>query len=204
MRAVVAGLLALLLTACHTPPAPATATAPAPTPAPPASQAQLSTSPVAAAVRYEIDAIQQAGVAVQSVLWNVGSARLLSAFIDMGVLQTPVYAHVALANSFLAAHPPTVRGLAALVEFLPTGVDLHWTYSAVGANALALVHAAVSTGGHISIGLGDYPYNELGTPTNAELVAEAVRMLRAVGRVPATPDEVRQAFAMPSPSSSTC
>lgn len=151
-------------------------------------------------LRYEIDAIHQAGVAVQSVLWNVGSARLLGAFVDMGVLRTPVYAHVALANSFLAAHPPTVRGLAALVEFLPTGLDLRWTYSAVGANALALAHAAVGAGGHISIGLGDYPYNELGTPTNAELVAEAVRMLRAIGRVPATPDEVRQAFAMQSRS----
>ena len=149
-----------------------------------------------AGLRHEIDAIHMSGVLVQSVLWNVGSARLLGAFVDMGVLREPVYAHIALANTFLAAHPPSVRGLETLVEFLPRGVDIHWTFSAVGANALGLVHAAVGVGGHVSIGLGDYPYNELGTPTNAQLVAEVVRMVRAVGREPATPDEVRQVFGL--------
>lgn len=149
-----------------------------------------------AGLRHEIDAIQGGGVMVQSVLWNVGSARLLGAFVEMGVLTTPVYAHVALAGTFLAAHPPTVRGLETLVEFLPRSLDLHWTFSAVGANALGLVHAAVLAGGHVSIGLGDHPYNELGTPTNAQLVAEVVRMIRAVGREPATPAEVRRAFGL--------
>lgn len=149
-----------------------------------------------AGLRHEIDAIQGGGVMVQSVLWNVGSARLLAAFVDMGVLATPVYAHVALAGTFLAAHPPTVRGLETLIEFLPPTLDLYWTFSAVGANALGLVHAAVEAGGHVSIGLGDYPYNELGAPTNAQLVAEVVRMIRAVGREPATPAEVRAAFGL--------
>lgn len=151
-----------------------------------------------AGLRHEIDAIHGAGVLVQSVLWNVGSARLLGAFVEMGVLRTPVYAHVALAGSFLAAHPPTVRGLEALVEFLPRGVDLHWTYSAVGANVFAMVNAAVSAGGHVSIGLGDYPYNELGTPTNAELVAEVVRMIRAIGKEPASAADVRAVFGLGS------
>ncbi|CAB5011016.1 MAG: 3-keto-5-aminohexanoate cleavage protein [Actinobacteria bacterium] len=149
-----------------------------------------------AGLRHEIDAIHDSGVLVQSVLWNVGSARLLGAFLDMGVLRGPVYAHVLLANTFLAAHPPTVSGLRALVDFLPDHPDLHWTYSAVGANALSLVHAAVESGGHVSIGVGDYHYNELGAPTNADLVAEVVRMVRSVGREPATPAEVRQAFGL--------
>jgi 3-keto-5-aminohexanoate cleavage enzyme len=151
-----------------------------------------------AGLRHEIDAIRSSGVLVQSVLWNVGSARLLGAFLEMGVLQAPVYAHVALAGTFLAAHPPTVRGLETVVEFLPKGLDLHWTFSAVGANAFALVNAAASAGGHVSIGLGDYPYNELGTPTNAQLVTEVVRMIRSIGKTPATPDEVRAAFGLGS------
>lgn len=149
-----------------------------------------------AGLRHEIDAIQGSGVMVQSVLWSVGSARLLAAFVEMGVLTTPVYAHVALAGSLLAAHPPTVRGLETLVEFLPQTLDLHWTFSAVGANALGLVHAAVLAGGHVSIGLGDHPYTELGAPTNAQVVAEVVRMIRAVGREPASPADVRRAFGL--------
>jgi uncharacterized protein (DUF849 family) len=149
-----------------------------------------------AGLRHEIDAIRSGGVMVQPVLWSVGSARLLGAFCEMGVLPGPVYAHVALSGSFLAAHPPTVRGLSAMVDFLPAGVDLHWTYSAVGANSLALVSTAVGLGGHVNIGLGDYPHPELGTPTNAELVAEVVRIVRAMGKEPATPAEVREAFGL--------
>jgi 3-keto-5-aminohexanoate cleavage enzyme len=151
-----------------------------------------------AGLRHEIEAVHDSGVLVQSVLWNVGSARLLGAFVEMGVLRQPVYAHIALSGSFLAAHPPTVRGLTALVDFLPQGLDLHWTFSAVGANVFALVNAAVSAGGHVSIGLGDYPYNELGTPTNAELVAEVVRMIRSIGKEPATAADVRGAFGLGS------
>jgi uncharacterized protein (DUF849 family) len=151
-----------------------------------------------AGLRHEIDAIRAGGVMVQPVLWTVGSARLLGAFCEMGVLTGPVYAHIALSGSFLSAHPPTVRGLVAMVDFLPALVDLHWTFSAVGANALALVGAAVELGGHVNVGLGDHPHLELGTPTNAEVVAEAVRTIRAMGKEPATPAEVREAFGLAS------
>jgi 3-keto-5-aminohexanoate cleavage enzyme len=149
-----------------------------------------------AGLRHEIETIRSGGVAVQPVLWTVGSARLLGAFCDMGVLPGPVYAHIALSGSFLSAHPPTVRGLVAMVDFLPSGVDLHWTFSAIGANALGLVSAAVELGGHVNVGLGDHPHLELGSPTNAQVVAEAVRMIRAMGKEPATPAEVREAFGI--------
>ena len=142
-----------------------------------------------AGLRHEIDAITAAGVGVQSVLWTVGSARCLGAFLAMGVLPSPAFAEVTLSDVMLSTHPGTVRGMQALVEFLPPGV--HWSVSCFGGNLLGLVTAAVEAGGHVSIGLGDYPYRELGEPTNAEVVAEVVRMVRAMGREPATPDEVR-------------
>ncbi|MBW2423407.1 MAG: 3-keto-5-aminohexanoate cleavage protein, partial [Deltaproteobacteria bacterium] len=43
---------------------------------------------------------------------------------------------------------------------------------------------------------GDYPYLELGMPTNAEVVAHLVERARAHGREPATPDQVRQRFGL--------
>jgi uncharacterized protein (DUF849 family) len=145
-----------------------------------------------AGLRHEIDAIQTAGVGVQAVLWTVGSARCLGAFIAMGALPEPVLAQVTLSDGWLSTHPGTVRGMQALVEFLPAGRAVHWTVSCFGGNVLALVTSAVAAGGHISIGLGDYPYLELGMPTNAQVVAEVVRMVRAIGREPATPAEVRE------------
>jgi 3-keto-5-aminohexanoate cleavage enzyme len=147
-----------------------------------------------AGLRHEIAAIRGSGVAVQAVLWTVGSARLLGAFCAMGVLPDTVFAQVTLSDGWLSSHPGTVRGLNALVDFLPTGPDaptVHWSVSCYGGNLLRLVAAAIERGGHVSIGLGDYAYPELGTPSNADLVDEVVRIARSFGRTPATPDEVR-------------
>jgi 3-keto-5-aminohexanoate cleavage enzyme len=146
-----------------------------------------------AGLRHEIDVIHRAGVAVQAVLWTVGSARLLDAFMDMGVLPSSVYAEITLSAGWLSTHPPTVRGLQTMVEFLPAR-DVVWSVGCYGASLLPLVAAAFEAGGHVSIGLGDHPYNELGTPTNAELVAEVVRIAKAQGKRPATPAEVRAAL----------
>jgi 3-keto-5-aminohexanoate cleavage enzyme len=48
----------------------------------------------------------------------------------------------------------------------------------------------------VAIGLGDYPYPELGTPTNAELVKRLVHMAEGFGRTPATPAETRKMLGM--------
>lgn len=152
-----------------------------------------------AGLRHEIETIRHAGVAVQAVLWTVGSARLLGAFCDMGVLASPVYAQVTLSDGWLSTHPGTVRGMQTLVEFLPDDHPVHWSVSCYGGNLLRLVAAAIEQGGHVSIGLGDHHYGELGRPTNAELVAEVVRIARSFGRTPATPDEVRAALGVPGP-----
>lgn len=144
-----------------------------------------------AGLRHEIDLIRGAGVAVQAVLWTVGSARCLGAFLAMGLLPEPVLAQITLSDGWLSAHPGTVRGMQTIVEFLPADRAVHWLVSCYGGNLLKLVAAAVDLGGHVSIGLGDYPYRELGCPTNAEIVAEVARVVRSLGREPAAPDEVR-------------
>jgi uncharacterized protein (DUF849 family) len=149
-----------------------------------------------AGLRHEIAEITGCGVGVQAVLWNVGSARCLGAFQAMGVLPASVFAQVVLSDSLISTHPGTVRGMEALVEFLPAEPGVHWSVSCFGGNLLRLVTSAVEAGGHISIGLGDYPYRELGEPTNAEVVSEVVRMVSALGREPATPAEVRDVLAI--------
>ncbi len=51
-------------------------------------------------------------------------------------------------------------------------------------------------GGHVAVGLGDYPYTELGAPTNADVVREVARLARAMGREVATPDDTREMLGM--------
>jgi 3-keto-5-aminohexanoate cleavage enzyme len=150
-----------------------------------------------AGLREITGTIRAAGVLPQAVLWGVGSARLLGAFLEMGVFAAaPVAAQIALSDSLLAAHPGSVRGMNALVDFLPAGADIVWSVMNGGGSVLPLVAAAIERGGHISIGLGDYAYPELGAPTNAELVCEVARIARSCGRELATPAEVRERLAL--------
>lgn len=149
-----------------------------------------------AGLRHEIATIDAAGVAVQAVLWNVGSARVLAAFRDMGVLPATVLAQIMLSDGWLSAHPGTARGLTTMAEFLPADGGVHWSASLFGGDLLALLPTVLELGGNVSIGLGDHHYAarrraDGSWPTNADLVADVVRAAQAVGREPATPDEVR-------------
>ena len=99
-------------------------------------------------------------------------------------------------GGLFGGHPGTVRGLEAFLDFLPMQRRIEWSVLCKHGNLLPAAMASLARGGHVSIGLGDYPYLELGMPTNADLVAEVARMARNVGREVATPSEVRAALEM--------
>jgi 3-keto-5-aminohexanoate cleavage enzyme len=81
--------------------------------------------------------------------------------------------------------PPSPTALAAYVELLD-GTGLPWAASAVGGDLVrsALCRAALDAGGHLHVGLEFYAGER--TPTNVELVTEAVEAAAAAGREVAT------------------
>jgi uncharacterized protein (DUF849 family) len=83
-----------------------------------------------------------------------------------------------------------------MVDFIPADLRLHWSVMCVGGNLFPLVGATVERGGHIAIGLGDYPYPELGAPRNAQLVERVAQMAREIGREIATPSEARKTLGI--------
>lgn len=142
--------------------------------------------------RYFADTMNAAGVKPMQALWNVSSVRATEAFVDMGIFTEPLYCEVVLtADWLLSGHPGTVKGLQAMLDFMPARQNWQWAVMCAGGNLLPLVAAALERGGHISIGLGDYAYPELGQPTNAQLVARVAQIAREVGREVATPREAR-------------
>ena len=133
-----------------------------------------------------------------AAIWNVGSLRLLEALSHTGVLPRRIFLELFLTEGgLIAGHPGTVRGLQALVDFVPRSLECDWAVACYGANVLELARIAIEQGGHVAIGLGDYAYPELagGTPTNAEVVAEVAAIARRCGRELATPAEFRARFA---------
>ena len=137
---------------------------------------------------------QAAGARPMAAIWNVGSLRLLEAFVETGVLPRTIFAELfTTEGGLIAGHPGTRRGLEALIDFVPAAVDCVWAAACYGANALPLAEIAIERGGHVAIGLGDYAYPEIGDgmPTNAEVIAEVVSIARRKGREIATPKEAR-------------
>jgi uncharacterized protein (DUF849 family) len=148
-------------------------------------------------LRYFAETIRGSEVRPYVALWNVSSIRVTAAFVEAGLLEPPIYGGIVLSEGGLfAGNPGTVRGLEAMVDFIPKGLRLHWSVMCVGGNLFPLVGATLEAGGHIAIGLGDYPYPELGTPRNAQLVERIAQMAREMGREIASPSEARKILGL--------
>ncbi|MBO0728829.1 MAG: 3-keto-5-aminohexanoate cleavage protein [Acidimicrobiaceae bacterium] len=93
--------------------------------------------------------------------------------------------------------PPTPKALDAYLELLE-GCDLPWAVSVVGGDVASSEVAALALelGGHLHLGLEFYAGP--GTPTNAELVSEAVRLCQKHGRPIATPIQAAELLHLPS------
>ena len=148
-------------------------------------------------LRYFAETIRASAVRPYVALWNVSSIRVTGAFVEAGLLEQPLYGGIVLSEGGLfAGNPGSVRGLEAMVDFIPAHLQLHWSVMCVGGNLFPLVGATLERGGHIAIGLGDYPYPELGTPRNADLVERIVQMAREIGREVANPSEARKILGL--------
>lgn len=146
---------------------------------------------------YFAENIRGAGLKPYLVSWNVGFTRYATAFMEMGLVDEPAYLCFCLTdNTFLGGHPGTLKGLQAHLDFLPADKRIEWTVCNFGGNLFALAATIISMGGHISIGLGDYTYPELGRPTNAEIVARIAEIARELGREVATPQEAKTILGM--------
>ncbi len=136
--------------------------------------------------------LRRIAVKPYAVCWNLSFTRQLLAFIEMGAIGEPVYLCFVLTGaSLLAGHPPTRAGLEAHLACLPKDRNLHWTVCCHGGDLLELAPQIITAGGHLSIGLGDWPYVEQNAPTNAELIGQVADMARRLGREVATPQETR-------------
>nr|5ZMY_A Chain A, Cis-epoxysuccinate hydrolase [Bordetella sp. BK-52]5ZMY_B Chain B, Cis-epoxysuccinate hydrolase [Bordetella sp. BK-52]5ZMY_C Chain C, Cis-epoxysuccinate hydrolase [Bordetella sp. BK-52]5ZMY_D Chain D, Cis-epoxysuccinate hydrolase [Bordetella sp. BK-52]5ZMY_E Chain E, Cis-epoxysuccinate hydrolase [Bordetella sp. BK-52]5ZMY_F Chain F, Cis-epoxysuccinate hydrolase [Bordetella sp. BK-52]5ZMY_G Chain G, Cis-epoxysuccinate hydrolase [Bordetella sp. BK-52]5ZMY_H Chain H, Cis-epoxysuccin len=137
--------------------------------------------------------LRELGVKPAFIAWTVPFTRTLDAFMDMGLVDDPAYLLFELTDCGIrGGHPGTIRGLRAHTDFLPPGRQIQWTVCNKIGNLFGPAAAAIEEGGHVAIGLGDYLYPELGTPTNGEVVQTVANMARAMGREIATPAETKE------------
>jgi uncharacterized protein (DUF849 family) len=133
------------------------------------------------------------------VAWNVSFVRLIGAFLDMSLLDVPLFVSLVLTDKILiSGHPGTAEGLDAYLAFLPKGQPLAWAVTYIGGSLDHLLDKIILSGGHIQVGLGDYPYAENGGPTNAHIIANVVKRARDLGRPVASVSDVRNMLRLPA------
>ncbi len=141
--------------------------------------------------------MRKLGVKSELVSWTVPFTRTIEAFLDMELVEEPVYLLFSLTDSGIyGGHPGTIRGLQAHLDFLPRDRNIIWSASNKIGNLFGPAALACEQGGNIAVGLGDYAYLELGQPTNGAVIREFARLARGFGREPATPAETRQILGM--------
>ena len=129
------------------------------------------------------DHIRAHGLKPYLQIWNISFMREMNQFYrQVGLTPRCLRVHCT-DNHCIGGHPGTPR--AAGVHRLPAGRACRWSGpSATSAATCRPGRASHRPGGHVSIGLGDYHCNELGSPPSRGGVAD---IARSMGHRLATP-----------------
>ena len=140
-------------------------------------------------IQYCLEQIIQAGSLPELECFDCGHINNAEPFIDMGLLKSPL--HFSCILGVLGGISTRAGNLASMVANLPPRA--HWEVIGIGRDQWRLIHEALELGGDIRVGLEDNFYLPDGTmaQSNADLVSEAVKMVKDIGRTPATVEEAR-------------
>jgi len=96
--------------------------------------------------------------------------------------------------------PPTANALLAYLDMLD-GTDLPWSVSVWGGDLMAtpVARLALERGGHLHVGLEEH-FDPDHSPTNVELVEQAVALIELVGRPLATTSDAVRLLGLPDPA----
>jgi 3-keto-5-aminohexanoate cleavage enzyme len=133
--------------------------------------------------------IRERGLLPECEVYDAGMLETLRWLLDKGHLAQPY--HVQFVLGVPGGMSGNERNLRFLVEGMPE--PAHWTVAGIGRYEMPMAELSLRLGGHVRVGLEDNLYLSKGVLAkgNGELVAEAVRLVRASGRDLATPAEAR-------------
>ena len=135
-------------------------------------------------------AMNEAGVKPELECFDTGHTAGVRPLLDMGVLKEPL--QFSFIVNVLGGIPATVESLQLQTKIMPAGSE--WEVIGISHGQWRMLATALVLGGNIRCGLEDHLYLPSGemAKSNGDLVEVAVRMVRDVGRRPATVEEARR------------
>lgn len=141
---------------------------------------------------------QEQHIHTNAVCWDIGQIRTARCFQEMGLLSLDIlWEFIFTGDRVPAGALATLSGLQAMVDAVPAGSQ--WLVLCWNGDVMRLASWAIAMGGHVGIGLGDWPYTRFGQPHNGELVGMVAKMAHMLGREVATPAQARQILKLTQP-----
>lgn len=141
-----------------------------------------------------LETLGEAGTRFEHECYDVGHLYNLAHFVDSGAVRPPFF--IQMIFGILGGIGPDLENL----MFMKSTADrlfgagaYQWSVLAAGKHQMPFLTQAGLLGGHVRVGLEDSLFIERGVlaASNAQQVAKIVRILREMGREPATPAEAR-------------
>ncbi|MBK7972940.1 MAG: 3-keto-5-aminohexanoate cleavage protein [Deltaproteobacteria bacterium] len=146
-------------------------------------------------VEQFVEVMNRVGIIPECECFDTGIVRSVKMYLDVGLLKPP--AHVSLVMGVASGMPARPEWLPLLIDEMAPGTE--WQTIAIGREEVwPLLRRTAELGGNVRTGLEDTFYLPDGSraKSNGELVEALVRIVRDVGREPATPAEARQLLGL--------
>jgi uncharacterized protein (DUF849 family) len=145
-------------------------------------------------IGYILDTLSADGAKFEHECYDVGHLYNLAHFVDSGRVKPPFF--LQLVFGILGGIGPDLDNLVFMkrtADRLFGVAHFQWSVLAAGRHQFPFITQAALMGGHVRVGLEDSLLIARGqlAQSNAEQVAKIVRILREMGKEPATPDEAR-------------
>lgn len=132
---------------------------------------------------------------VLTICWDTGHARTARRFQQMGLLPRNTLWELFMGGDRLPGNAGvSMLTMQAMVAEVDPGAE--WLVAVYHGDVFPVAAWAIPLGGHVAIGLGDFPYTRFGTPTNADLVRRVAGLAETLGRPVAKPHDVRRMLRM--------
>ena len=145
-----------------------------------------------------ISAMNEAQVKPELECFDSGHTAGIAPLLDMGILKPPL--QFSFIVNVLGGIPPTVESLQLQKKIaMDLAPQSEWEVIGISKCQWRMLATALVLGGNVRVGLEDNFYLPDGTTmakSNGELVEVAVRMVRDVGRKPATITEAREILGL--------
>jgi uncharacterized protein (DUF849 family) len=151
----------------------------------------VNTPPILEAMAKDI---REAGVTPELEVFETGHLLLAKRMIETGFIKPPGMFQICLGIAW--GQPATPEAMLYMRNLLPPGCT--WFAFGISLHQFPMAAQAVILGGHVRVGLEDNLYLERGklTPSNAALVAKAVKIVELLGCSVATPADARQMLGL--------